>query len=380
MSPRSQASDGACSTTSDSPPGQNASIRSRAAGGTPAPARRSSTRSRPAPAPACPGRGPWRPAAPRTAAALNASAPIPYTVSVGITTRSPADGARRGLQAGPPGVRVGAVEGRHAARQYSRCARSLRRAPAASRFAARADRASGAGRGDESRPAGQVGVLRDVDRAPAAPAAGRARRRPACRRARSPAPRRAGAGAARGATAGITASPSGPPNTASGGSCARPRAATGVRVGDVGRVASDQIDAALEVGQQAVARTSAACSSTASRRAPSTLRRAQASAAGSSSTASPRRPAARPRWPARARPMPVHRSTTSGDATSVIAAQPPLQQQLGLRPRDEHARPDRDLDRAEHCTEPSRCCSGSRAARRVDQRAQSSSAAGRPAG
>ena len=34
VSPRSQASDGACGSTSDSPPGQNASISSRAARGT----------------------------------------------------------------------------------------------------------------------------------------------------------------------------------------------------------------------------------------------------------------------------------------------------------------------------------------------------------
>ena len=64
---------------------RSAPVRHRAAG---RPARRPCAGSRPAPAPASSGRGPWRPATRATATAENASAPTPYTVSVGSTTSS----------------------------------------------------------------------------------------------------------------------------------------------------------------------------------------------------------------------------------------------------------------------------------------------------
>ena len=115
--PRSHASDGACGSTIDSPPGQNASTRSRAALGTtddqPVDRRPAAHQHR---ARASPARGPWRRAATRTAAWSNASAPMPYEVSVGTTTSLPArTAADGGGEPGGPGVGDAAVEGGHGA-------------------------------------------------------------------------------------------------------------------------------------------------------------------------------------------------------------------------------------------------------------------------
>ena len=93
VSPRFQVSDGACCTMIDSPPGQNASIRSRAYGG------RVSTSPFTVPhEPTSTGTGmsgprPLAASRSRTAFGENASAPMPYTVSVGSTTSRPARAA-----------------------------------------------------------------------------------------------------------------------------------------------------------------------------------------------------------------------------------------------------------------------------------------------
>ena len=99
--PRSHASDGACGNTSDSPPGQNASMRSRAARGT-----LSTSPSIVDQEPTSTGTGMSGPRCfaarrPRTASALNASQPSPYTVSVGSTT-SRAREPRAPPRPGPP--------------------------------------------------------------------------------------------------------------------------------------------------------------------------------------------------------------------------------------------------------------------------------------
>jgi hypothetical protein len=89
VSPRSQASDGACSTTSVSPPGQNASTSCRTVGRTDV-----TSPSMVCHDPTSTGTGMSRPrrlaeSSVWTAVGENASAPSPYTVSVGRTTRSP---------------------------------------------------------------------------------------------------------------------------------------------------------------------------------------------------------------------------------------------------------------------------------------------------
>ena len=116
----------------------------------------------------------------------------------------------------------------------------------------------------------------------------------------------------------------------------------GGAVRHVGRVRGDQVGAALQVGQQArVQDVAAAQLDPACRRrstCAATLRRAQASADGERSTPITRgvRPGGGDGQRDGAR-CPVHRSTTTGAVTPAMALQRPLDQRLGLRPRDEHA-------------------------------------------
>ena len=109
VSPSSQASVGACGSTMDNPPGQNASIRSRAAFGT--------TETNPSTVrqePTSTGAGidwprPLAASSDRTASELKASQPSPYTVSVGSTTSWPARTAAAAA-ASPVGRRSGSEQ------------------------------------------------------------------------------------------------------------------------------------------------------------------------------------------------------------------------------------------------------------------------------
>ena len=135
------------------------------------PAPGSATARRSAPAAACRGRGPWRPAAAAPRPALKASAPIPYTVSVGSTMHSPssiAARAARSAAARASRVVAGAVEATVAGTTRARRLASspVRIVPVSPDRARRSlgpscQRSAGPDGGDEPRPAGQIAVVAD---------------------------------------------------------------------------------------------------------------------------------------------------------------------------------------------------------------------------
>ena len=173
--------------------------------------------------------------------------------------------------------------------------------------------------------------------------------------------------AAAATTARTISSPSGPPNTATRRVPRRDLGRHRRAVGDVGRVAQDEVDVRLQLGEQvgpAHVRGVQGDRGAAPRRERRALRRAHISARrGRPRRRAPRRPAERTRRPDASAPEPVHRSTTSGDGTSGDGASP-HSSSSSVSGRGVNTPGPTATSTGPSTAVPSRCCSGSRAARR----------------
>ena len=222
--------------------------------------------------------------------------------------------------------------------------------------------------GGEPGTAGQVAVVLDVGEAPV---------RGEQRRHRSPVrvvvlDRHVPAGreqAGRAATtARTTASPSGPPKTAPGGSCSATSGATGLPAGHVRRVAEHQVHRGRPGRPAGPGRPRRRVHSDRriARGGPSTLRRSHAARPGRALHGVHRGVGASLATASAIAPEPAHRSTTTAPATRSRAAPTPP---AARSPAGARTPPDRPPARGTGTRAvPVRCCSGTAARRAGDQR------------